>query len=371
MASISSTSAYSAYQGYSSAYATTALARAVSTSSATTSASSDTAATVTLSDSARAALSERSFAAVLVDAHDKLTTLLEEADRKSPIENDQLALDLAGLDDRELYAMSSDDSFSDDERTAAGLEMQRRFESALSGPAAIARVTGSYLGLYKAAATYLDKLGPEERASADWQAGRDAVDAGLDQLKSAPGTLPDAGDSDPVALYLALSQSGDSTKTSTTGLAANARATLDQLYAQAKANGRMPTFNARTTTGTYIDLSSFSSRTLSAIVLDDQQRFSSEEINAARAVLQKKSGATLLSGFQSAAKSSDPTAFSQNIIAAFSSLSADERQAVGWSDELYQAAMQSYASTSKLMQMFGQATGTGSGSGGLATLLGG
>ena len=48
---------------------------------------------------------------------------------------------------------------------------------------------------------------------------------------------------------------------------------------------------------------------------------------------------------------------------------AEERQAVGWSDQLYQSAIQNYATTSKLMDMFGQITATGT-SGGLAALLG-
>ena len=126
-----------------------------------------------------------------------------------------------------------------------------------------------------------------------------------------------------------------------------------------------------TTTGTYIDLSKLSSRALSSIVLDKEGAFTQTEVNAARSALQAKSGATLLAGFQSANKSGDPMAFSQNIISAFTSLSDEERQAVGWSDQLYHAAMQSYASTSKLMEIFGQTTSGSSGPGSLATLLGG
>lgn len=367
MAAISSTSAYSPYRGYATSYANAGTAR---TAASTTTATADSATSVTLSEAAMAALAERDFTAVLADSHEKLATLLTEAGRTSPMQDGQLALDLSSLDARELYAMSSDPGFSDDEREAAGLEMQRRFEAAMAGPAAIARVTGNFTGLYKAAATYLDALGPEERASADWQAGRDAVTEALEQLRTAPGTLPDAGDSDPVALYLAITQNGDGVGQSMTDLAANARVTLDRLYAQANANGRAPTFNQKTTTGTYIDVSSFSSSTLSAMVLDEEGRFTSDEVRAARAALQSKSGATLLASFKSAAKSGDPTAFSQNIIAAFSSLSADERQAAGWSEQLYQAALQNYATTSKLMEMFTQATSNTADTG-FAGLLGG
>lgn len=367
MVAITSTSAY-AYQSYGS-YAAPA-AKTASTTTVQGNAVADPATAVTLSDQAKAALSERELATIITDARKKLETLLTDAGRTSPLQNGKLALDLTSLDQRELYALASSDSFSAEEREAAGLEMQRRFEAALSGPAAIAKVTGDFTNLYKAAAAYLDALGPEERASADWQSGRDAVTEGLKQLKSAPGTLPDAGQSDPVALYLALVAGGTTTEpASMADLADNTRSNLDRLYAEAKANGKVPSFNRNTTIGTFIDVSSFSSRALSAMVLDTNGTFSAEEVNAARGALKAKSGATLLSGFQSANKSGDPTAFSQNIISAFTSLSAEERQAVGWSDNLYQAAIQNYATTSKLMDMFSQFTATGS-SGGLAALLG-
>ncbi|KKB10137.1 hypothetical protein [Devosia chinhatensis] len=371
MVTISTTAPYAAYQGYQPPYASSVKSSATPQQARAT--DEDTATSVTLSEAARAAMAERTFAQLVADTHGKLAALLAEADRTSPLKDGKLALDLSTIDHRELFAMSSDESFTADARDAAGLEMQRRFEAALAGPAAIAKVTGNYSGLYKAAAAHLDALGPEERASADWKAGRDAVTEGLKQLQASPGTLPEAGDADPVALYLALSVSGEQVEASLPELAANARTTLDRLYAEAKANGKVPTFNRQTRVGQYIDVSDFSSRVLSSMVLDKEGRFSLEETNAARTALQSRSGATLLAGFQSASKSGDPTAFSQNIISAFSSLSADERQAVGWSDQLYQAAMQSYVTTSKLMDMFGQATSGANTGGGvnLATLLGG
>jgi hypothetical protein len=369
MVAVHTASVYSPYQSYGSPYAATNTGRTAPTANATEQSTQATTATeVVLSEAAKAALADRDFAAVLHDARSKLAALLDDAGRTSPLHGGKLAVDLATLDHRELYALSSDDNSTADERKAAGLEMQRRFEAALAGPAAIAEVTGNYTNLYKAAATYLDGLGQEERASPDWQAGRDAVTEALKQLKTSPTTLPDAGDTDPVALYLALSRAGDTAEpVSMAELATNTRSALDRLYADAKASGKAPTFNRNTTTGTYVDMSSFSSRTLSSIVLDKEGAFTPTEVNAARSALQAKSGATLLAGFQSASKSGDPTAFSQNIIAAFSSLSDEERLAVGWSNQLYEAAMQSYAMTSKLMNMFGQATG---GTGGLASLLG-
>src|SRR5690606_30555788 len=88
------------------------------------------------------------------------------------------------------------------------------------------------------------------------------------------------------------------------------------------------------------------------------ERFTAEESAAAKAVLRGKTGAALSAGFKDAQKSGDPTAFSQNIIAAFSSLTPAEREAAGWSDQLYRAAVENYASTQKLLQMFSQSGGS-------------
>ncbi|KRA50195.1 hypothetical protein [Devosia sp. Root635] len=354
-----STNSY--YKAAASAQAANA-ANAAAASTAAGNTTEQAATSVTLSDEAMAALADRDFAAVIADARAKLSALLTEADRTSPLEGDKLALDLSSLDARELFAMASDDSFTSDERDAAGLEMQRRFEAALAGPAAVAQVTGNFTGLYKAAAEYLDSLGPEEKAGADWIAGRAAITEAQKQLQVAPKTMPDAGEDDPVALYLALVEAGQAAEPQAIeDVATGARKTLDTLYADAIKAGKVPTFNKSTTIGTYIDMSKLPSRTLSSIVLDGTGQFTTQEVSAANTALRGKSGAALVAGFQNAAKSSDPTAFSQNIMAIFASMSAEERQAAGWSEKFYQAAVDSYTTTSKLTQMFAEAGGDSTG----------
>ncbi|MBF0679752.1 MAG: hypothetical protein IR164_12540 [Devosia sp.] len=329
---------------------------------------------VTLSDAARAALSERDLATVLSDARAKLAKLLEEVGRTSPLQGEELALDLSSLDARELYALASDKNSKADESEAATLEMQRRLEAALSGPLAIANVTGDFTGLYKAAASYFDSLGPEEKASADWKAGRDALTEGLKQLQTDPKRFPDAGEDDPVALYMALVEAKDATgQQSMVTLAANARAVLNRRYADAHAAGKTPSFNPYSSRGAHIDLSDLSSRSLSAIVLNEGDQFTETEIKAAQSTLRTKSSAALMAGLKAAGQSGDPSAFSQNVIAAFSSLSPEERQAAGWSDKLYEAAMANYTTSSKLMQMFTELSGTSpttKSSNGLSGLLG-
>jgi hypothetical protein len=333
------------------------------TAQGTSAGTPDQAATsVTLSDAARAALAERDLATVTADTHAKLNALLKDAGRTSPLEGGKLALDLTSLDARELYVMGSADSFTPEDKQAAGLEMQRRFEAALAGQAALAKVTGNLTGLYKAAADFLDGLGPEEKAGQDWIAGRAAVTEAQKQLQADPKTMPKANNDDPVALYLALVEAGEQAKPrDIADVAGTVRQTLDSLYDEAVKAGKAPTFNKATTVGTYIDLSKFDSRSLSAIALNTGNKFTAEEARHAETALRAKSGAALLAGFQNAAKSSDPTAFSQNIMAIFGSMSAEERQAAGWSDQFYQAAVESYVSTSKLTQMFAQAGGESTG----------
>jgi hypothetical protein len=352
--------------GYTTLYSQTSKSAATASGGsnilATTSTADSAATSVTLSSAAQAALATKDFATVLAETKDKLATLLNEAERTTPLQDGKLAVDLSGLDQRELFAMASDASFSSDERTAAGLEMQRRFENAMSGPAGVAQVTGNFTALYKAAAQYLDSLGPEEKAGADWIAGRAAITDGLKQLQSDPKTLPETNDQDPVVLYLALVNAGEAMQQQNIAdVATSARKSLDALYADAIAAGKAPTFNKQTQVGTYIDMSGFPSRTLSAIALNTDDKFTTAETDEASSALRAKSGAALLAGFQNAANSSDPTAFSQNIISMFSSMSVEERQAAGWSDDFYQAAVASYESTSKLTQMFAEAGGSATG----------
>ena len=342
----------------------TTLAASAKTTTATDQSSDDTgtnqsATNVTLSDAAKAAIAIKDFTTVIAEARSKLSALLTDASRTSPLEKDKLALDLSSLDQREIYAMASDKGFSADEQKAAGLEMQRRFDAALSGPAAVAKVTGTYTALYKAAGEYLDTLGAEEKAEPDWIAARAAVTEGLKQLQSAPKQLPAAGKDDPVALYLKLQEAGGgSSNLPIADVANSARKTLDALYADALAGGKAPTFNKDTKTGNFIDLSKLDSRTLSSIALDQTGKFSSDEVRAASSTLRSKSGAALVAGFQNAAKSSDPTAFSQNIISMYASMTTEERQASGWSPQFYEAALNSYQSATKLLNMFSEAGGS-------------
>src|SRR5690606_8568974 len=133
---------------------------------------------VSLSEAALAATSEPDFAAVTATAREALNRLLAEAERDSPLEAGLLALDMGSLSQRELHAIVTTDDglFTGEERKAGQLEMDRRFDLALSGPASVSELTGDYRTLYKAASAYLDGLSAEQKAEPGWQTARAAID---------------------------------------------------------------------------------------------------------------------------------------------------------------------------------------------------
>jgi hypothetical protein len=88
---------------------------------------------------------------------------------------------------------------------------------------------------------------------------------------------------------------------------------------------------------------------------------------AAKQEMQRRSSSTLLAGLQSAG-ARDPAAFAKNLISAYASMSPEERQAAGWSDKLYSAAVASYNTAAQLANIFGDTSG-GSGTGSALSLL--
>ena len=291
----------------------------------------DAAAVVTISDAARATMAEADLAPVTASARQVLNELLKQAERSSPLEEAKLALDMRRLNDRELFAIdsSSDELFTSDERKAAELEMGRRFEAALAGPAAVSEVTGDYRTLYRAAAQHLDNLGAEQKAEPSWQAAREA----------------EKGDrtSDPVSFAQRLCN------------------TLDRWYQEAHEAGRSPSFGPRNSRGTFIDLGVFDAETVSAMAFHREGLFSGEEVRAAEAEIRNRAGVALTEGFKDAQKSGDPTAYARNIIALYSSLRPEVRQAAGFSENLLSTATASYQSTTRLMNMLSPVVQNGDG----------
>ena len=319
-------------------------AKAVSTTVTSSSDGKSSATNLTLSDAAKAALAGKDFATVIADARATMDQLLTAASLPSPLKNGALAVDLSRVDRRELYAMStnSGQKFTADEQKAAAIELQNRFEQALAGPTAVGRVTGSIKGLYAAAIAYCDQMGPEEKASAIYADQRAALDSMLTQLNAKPTTLPIV-DNDPVAAYMQRLGAGETGALRDFGdVTTDARATLDAQYADG------------TSTASYAD---FDSRSLAAVALNSAGKFTVAEVRAASSEMRTRSGAALLASLKSAS-TTDPTAFASNVISLYGAMSPEEREAAGWSEKLYQSAVASYQTASKLAGMIGSATGS-------------
>lgn len=315
------------------------------TSDTTTAAAAYGATNVTLSDAAKAAQEPKDLATVAGEARAALDGLLTAAARTSPLADGKLAVDLASLDRRQLFAISTNagQQFTVDEQKATAIELQNRFDAALAGPTAVGRVTGDIKGLYLAALSYLDGAGPEEKASAAYADQRAAIDDVLSQLKSNPDKLPDKVPGDPVDAYMDRLASNETGGLRDIGLVAtDARATLDAQY---EAGGTKPNY------------ADFDSRALAAIALNSAETFSLDEARLAKAEINKRAGAAILAGLKAADRSGDPTAFAQNILSLYGGMSAEERAAAGWSEAFYDAAASAYQTTAKLAGMLSSATG--------------
>ena len=363
MSAVSATNAYSPYTNYAYSSRTSTGTGAGTSNSAKSTTDSSSATNVTLSPSAKAALAAKSFADVIAETRTTLLEMLDKVDSDSPYNKDgELVIDLGGFDRRELYAIASntDGTFTDDEITAAAEELTARFDKAMAGPAAVYNVTGNITRLYNEALEYLEEASPEEQKSPKWIEKHNAVTQVLSELKVSPTTWPEVKN-DPVVDYLARVTAGTAgTERDFPTVADDARAALDQQIADAEAQGESLLFSKYRKNGIRADFSDFSSRALSAIALNEGEQFSTEEIRAANDELQNRSRQVLLSCISDANSSSDPTALAQNIISAYGSLSNEERQAVGWGEEFYAAAMANYKSSSYLANMLANNSSGGS-----------
>jgi len=320
---------------------------AAATGASASAAGGSSATNVTLSDAAKAAMAAKDFATVVADARATMDKLLADAQKITPLRDGKLDLDMSKVDRRELYAMSSNGElkFTPDEQKAAQIELQRRFDQAMAGPTSVGRVTGKIDGLYTAALAFLDLAGPEEKASSAYADARKAVEAMIAKLKTDPGTLPGAVPNDPINDYMQRLAAGETEgPRAITDVGADARTTLDAQYA---AGGIVP------------DYKDFDSRSLSAVALNVGNDFTEAEVRAAKSEMRSRTGAAVLAALKSSDAVANPAGFSQNIISLYGAMSAEERAAAGWSDNLYSAAVASYQTASKLASMLNQAS-TGS-----------
>jgi hypothetical protein len=225
----------------------------------------------------------------------------------------------------------------------------------------IARHTGDYASLYKAASNYMDQAGTVERATPAWQQQRQALLDGSAAALAAFGQAPDTGNpNDPVR---ALLDSGTQADLAPAGdIAAQARALLDDQINQAKDDGQELVFDPKRKTGQQADFSPFNNQMLATISLNQDGTFSAEEVRAAKSELDQRTRTSLLSALNSS--SSNPSAGSLAMIQQYASMSAEERSVLGVTDDVMNRLVQSYKSMttvqSSLSSMLSTGTGTNS-----------
>jgi hypothetical protein len=361
MTNISATSNYSTYYPTPTSSSTSASTASPSTS---TGSSSSSATNVTLSGAALAAMNQPDFSTVVTQTRAALDALLINSTKPADA-------DLSKLDRRQLFAISSNaqGKFTADEQAAAKTEQESRLDAALAGPFAVARVTDDIEGLYTAALAWLDGASTEEKATPAWTTQREALLEAQKQLAANPDKTPQVDD-DIVADYVQRMTSGDdsSTPRDFDAVASDARTALDAQYSAAEAAGKTLSFGTLPDKNNApVDFSKFDSRSLSAIALNQGDKFSTLEVFAAKQAMAQRSSKTILAGLNNAA--SDPATFAKNLISAYASMSAEERKAAGWSDQLYSAAVASYNTAANIANIFGDAIAT-SGTGALSILDG-
>lgn len=362
---MTSINGYNPYAQYGSAYARAAatqpsLADALNAAEAGGSNPLDpnAATNLTLSDAAKAKLASEAktpdFATVTNDARAALDKLYAAAKVKGPIVDGKTTVDLSALDRRSLFAIATNNGgkFTPDEQSVASGELTNRFNAALAPAAAATSMTKNYTVVYKAALDYLDGASSEEKATATWSAQRDAVQKGYDAAKQKPDTAPSVS-GDLVAGYLAKYPDGapaGTTKTFST-VATNVRAALDAQASLAAEKGTELVYDPARKFGQLVDFSSIDNRSLSAITLNQDQKFSNQEIYAAKKELDSRNRASILASLKQSQQSGDPTQLSLGILQSYSAMSDEEKQASGWSPSFRDNVLQSYKSTSNILSI--------------------
>ncbi|MCP3419223.1 MULTISPECIES: hypothetical protein [Bradyrhizobium] len=321
------------------------------------SSTSNAATNLTLSDAARAQLAKAplpDFASVTSDARITLDRLYTVAGVKAPIVDGKTTIDLSTLDRRSLFAISTNNGgkFTPDEQVVAATELKQRFDKAMEPSLATTRLTGDYSISYKAALDYLDGASDEEKATATWASQRAAVLKGYQATQQDPSTAPSGISGDPIAA--ALAGTAPPTKSTTrdfSSIASDVRAFLDRQKSEAAKSGKELVYDSRRKTGQLADLSSLDNRSLSAISLNQDKKFSTEEIFAAKQELNTRTRLAVLDALKQSQTAGDPRQFSLGILKQYSSMSAEERQAANWTQDFQDAAIKSYKSTSTLLSI--------------------
>ncbi|HMI10482.1 MAG TPA: hypothetical protein VK567_02595 [Bradyrhizobium sp.] len=371
-----SAAAAAGYAGKAYGAASAAPKSAPPTDSTDTSSSSST--NVTLSDEAKAYLAAHAdeakayLAAQAADDPPSMATLTANArawfDQQyaslgvsSAMLDGQVAVDLASQP-RATLSLVADNAlgqFTTDETTAAAKALQARFDDAMAPHVVIARHTGDYASLYAAASDYLDSAGADEKSTATWQNQKQAVLEGIAAASANFGKAPVTdNDDDPVRSVLTRTsmQTPAAAGSGTDALSASARAMLDAQASSARDNGKELVFNSGRKTGQQVDFTEFDNRSLAIVALNVDASFSGEEAGAAKAELNQRTRSGVLNAFDPGS-GGGLKASTQALLQQYSTMSAEEKKVLGFTDEFANRIMQNYRAMSSLQNSVGSGAG--------------
>jgi hypothetical protein len=322
--------------------------------------------TVTLSDQAKAYLAQSadsagkdqpSTATLAANARRWLDDQYKTLGITSAMINGQTAIDLSGQSRATLSVIAAnvDKQFSKDEVTAAANALTQRFDTAMPPYTVIARHTGNYAGLYEAAIGYMDEADPAERATDRWTTQRQALADGLSAARRSYGKAPDTGNpDDTVRALLDKPTAGGATgsDTSSAGVASRARAMLDDQANSAKDKGLQLVFDRGRKTGQQADFSNFDNRTLAAVAVNQDQKFSVEEVRAAKSELDLRTRRSILASLDPSTNGGGTANASLALIKQYSTMSAEEKSALGVTDAVMGRLVDNYRRSLSIQSAF-------------------
>lgn len=275
----------------------------------------------------------------------------------------QIAVDFSSQSRATLSAVASNAQrlFSKEEIEAATSALQDRFDDAIAPHVVIARHSGDYVSLYEAALAYMDEAGTDERATSLWQDQHKALVEGVAAARKNFGKAPDTGNSDdPVrALLEKKTETGaPSSGAGSSSIAMRARALLDDQINAAADKGSELVFDARRNFGQQVDFSKFDNRMLATISLNQEATFSIDEARAAKAELNQRNRLSLLDAINSG-NSSDPSAGSLAMIKQYAAMSAEEKSALGVTEQVMSRLVRGYNSLLSVQSSFSSGGATG------------
>lgn len=309
--------------------------------------------TVTLSDAAKAYLASTpaDAATLAADARKWFDQQYKDNGITSALVDGQVAVDFTSQSRATLSAVAANSQslFTKDETVAAAKALSDRFDTAMTPHVVIARHLGDYASLYQAADKYLEQADSDERATPLWQSQKQAVTDGLALAKTAPSKAPETNGNDPVAALLDKTSQATASPTGTddASVSSNARAMLDAQANAARDAGTNLVFDPNRKIGQQADFSQFDNQTLAIVTLNNAGGFSPDEARAAKKVLDQRNRQSILAAFNTQTNG-DVQSQSLALLSHYSSMSAAEKSAMGYTDAMQSRLISNYRTAQSL-----------------------